>query len=191
MTTKSLKSILKILKLERPKASCCAYVFFAKEQRKKLQDEYPDDTFQDLSTKLGEMWKTLPEEEREYYEEMSLVDKIRFKEEKKVYKQQLYKRLLEALKDGTIEPNQVDTSILPAQKQPRAPLVFYSRYVRPMLRLQPDAEKNPGIAKPLNVMWNALNKHQRDPFNQMSNDDVARAREDRLIEQEIMTRLGK
>lgn len=189
-STKSLKSILKILKLKRPKASCCGYLFFAKEQRKKLRDQYPDDTFDDLSTKLGELWKTLPEEEREYYEEMSLVDKSRFKEEKSLYRQQLYERLLKALQDGTIQPNQIDKSILPTQKQARAPMVFYSRLVRPMLRLQSDAEKNPGIAKPLSVMWNALNEHQRIPFNQMSNEDVGRAREERLLEQEILARLG-
>ena len=189
--SKNLKPILKALKMEKPKASCCAYVFFAKEQRKRLQDQFPTEGFQDLSKKLGEMWKELPEEEREYYEELSLIDKSRFKEEKRVYRQQLYRRLSKALQDGILQPSQVDKSILPAQKQPRAPFMFFARHVRPMLRLQPDAEKSPGLGKPLSVMWNALNKIQRIPFDQMSQEDIERARQDRLQEQEILGKLSQ
>lgn len=187
--SRSAKPVLKVIKLEKPKASCCAYVFFAKDQRKRLQDEFPNEGFQDLSKRLGQMWQNLPEEEREYYEELSLIDKSRFKEEKRVYRQELYRRLCKALKDGTIVPSQVDKSILPPQKQPRAPFMFFTRHIRPMLQLQPDVDKSPGLGKHLSVMWNALNRIQRRPFEQMSKEDVERAREDRLQEQEILARI--
>ena len=189
--SRNLKPVLKVLKLEKPKASCCAYVFFAKDQRHKLQAEFPNESFQDLSKRLGQLWQNLSDEEREYYEELSLIDKSRFKEEKRVYRQQLYRRLSKALKDGLVQPSQVDKSILPTQKQPRAPFMFFARHVRPMLRLQPDADKSPGLGKPLSVMWNAMNKTQRRPFEQMSKEDVERAREDRLQEQEILARISQ
>ena len=184
MSTKNLKPILKALKLEKPKASCSAFVFFAKEMRKKLQDESPEKSFQDISTILGELWKNIPEEEREYYEELSKIDKSRFKEEKRIYRQELYRRLSKGLQDGTIQTSQVDKSILQTPKQPRPPFLFYARFARPMLKEHYEKDKSQ-LGKPLNVMWNSLNNQQRIPFNIMSEEDVQRAREDRLLEQEI------
>ncbi|OHT01598.1 HMG box family protein [Tritrichomonas foetus] len=192
LMSKNLKPVLKALKLEKPKASCSAFVFFAKDMRKKLQDENPENTFKDVSTKLGEMWKSLPEEDREYYEELSKIDKSRFKEEKRIYRQVLYQKLSKALQDGTIQPSQIDKSILPVPKQPRPPFMFYARHVRPMLKMHCEGEKaQAALGKPLSVMWNSLNNQQRIPFNIMSQEDVQRAREDRLQEQEIKAMLGQ
>ncbi|KAK8891891.1 hypothetical protein M9Y10_029113 [Tritrichomonas musculus] len=185
MTTKNIKTICKALKIEKPKASCSAFVFFAKEMRKKLQDESPNKRFQDISSILGELWKNLPDDEREYYEELSKIDKSRFKEEKKVYRQELYRRLSKGLQDGTIQPSQVDKSILQTPKQPRPPFLFFSRFARPMLKEHCENDKSQALGKPLSVMWNSLNNQQRIPFNIMSEEDVQRAREDRLLEQEI------
>lgn len=187
--SKPLKPVLKALKLEKPKASSSAFVFFGKEMRKVLQEQYPQESFKEISIRLGEQWKRLPETEREYYEELSLIDKSRYKEEKRLYRQQLYKRLYKALQDGTVQPSQIDKSTLPQQKYVRAPFMFYCRHVRPMLKTHIDNDKA-SIAKPLSVMWNSLNNQQRIPFNQLSQEDVERAREDRLQEQEILAMLS-
>ena len=178
---------MKILNLEKPKASCSAFVFFGKYQRKKLQEEFPNDTFQDISAKLGKLWNNLPEEEREYYEELSLIDKCRFKEEKRVYRQQLYSKLLKALHDGTIQPNQIDKSILMAKKQPKPPFMFYARHVKPMLKMHTDPSKTQLLSKPLSLMWNSLNTQQRIPFNNMSRENVEQLKEEHIQEQEILS----
>lgn len=183
--------MLKVLKLKKPKASCSAFLFFAKEMRKKLQDESPEKKFTDISPLLGELWKNLPEEEREYYEELSKIDKNRYEEEKTVYQQELYRRLSKGLQDGTIQPSQVDKSILQTPKQPRPPYIFYAQFVRPMLKDHYEKDKSQVLGKPLNVMWNSLNNQQRIPFNIMSQEDVQRAREDRLLEQEIRSMLDE
>jgi hypothetical protein len=44
--------------------------------------------------------------------------------------------------------------------------------------------------KPLSVMWNALNNHQRLPFIQLADEDRDRATEERLQEQEIRAMMG-
>jgi hypothetical protein len=186
---KSAKPVLKILHLQKPKASCSAFVFFAKDHRKRLQEEFPDDSFQDLSTKLGEAWKSLPADEREYYEELSLIDKCRFKEEKRVYRHLIYQQLSNALQNGSVSPDQVSLDILPPLKHPRASFVFFCRHMRPMLRLQADGEKS-SFVKPLSVMWNSLNNQQRIPFNQLAEEDLQRAREERILDQEIRTAIA-
>lgn len=188
MTSKN--AIPKALKSLKPKASSSAFLFFAKDMRKKLKDEDPNVEFQEISTKLGELWKTLPEEEHEYYEELSKIDKCRFKEEKRIYKQQLYGRILQGLQDGTIQPSQIDKSILQPPKQARPPYSFYSKFIRPMLKTHAENDSPQAMGKPLSVMWNSLNNQQRIPFILMSEEDVVRAREDRLFEQEIKSIIG-
>ena len=185
--TKTNKSILKALKLEKPKASCGAFVFFAKDMRKRLQDDGPENSFKDVSLRLAELWKGLSDDEREYYEELSQIDKSRFQEEKRIFRQQLYERLLKALKDGIIQPQQVDKSILPPVKQSRPAFIFFSRHVRPMLKSHCENDKAQSLGKALSVMWNSLNNQQRIPFSTMSEQDVQRAREERMMEQEIRT----
>jgi hypothetical protein len=183
---KPLKALLRILNLQKPKASCSAYVFFAKSHRKDLKREFPDEEFRDLSARLGEMWRSMPNEEREYYEELSMIDKIRFSEEKRVYRREVLKRLLKALESGMIQPSQVDKMILPQNKQPRPPFAFFSKIVRPMLPTAEESEDSQSFMKGLTVLWNALNNQQRIPFIQMSKDDVLRARGDRFLEQAVL-----
>jgi predicted RNase H-like HicB family nuclease len=177
-----LKQILKVLKLEKPKVSSSAFVFFAKDHRRVMQEDFPGSTFEDISRRLSEAWKLLCEEEREYYEELSLIDKSRFKEEKRVYRREFYSRLARAMHSGLLQPEQLDPSCFPPQKKARAPFVFYSMHVRPMLRVSGESDKSQSIIKPLTVMWNSLNSQQRIPFNQLAQEDLERVREDRLFE---------
>ena len=182
---KKLKPVLKTLKLEKPKASCSAFVFFAKDKRKEVTEKNKDVEFKDISSILGEMWKNLPAEEKEYYEELSLYDKCRFKEEKRMYRQQFYKRLSKALQDGSVQPSQLDLNIIPPTKQTRSAFMFFSRHVRPMLRAHGEYDKPQVIAKPLSIMWNSMNLSQRIPFVLMNTEDVERTREERLQNNEI------
>ncbi|EAY21403.1 HMG box family protein [Trichomonas vaginalis G3] len=188
-----IKQILKTLRLEKPKASCSPFVFFAKDKRKEVTESLKNQInegnkekmFQQVSAILGQMWKNVSPEEREYYEECSLYDKCRFKEEKRIYRQQFFKRLSEALQDGSIQPNQIDISIIPPIKHPRSAFMFFSRHIRPLLKVHGECDKPQAIGKPLSTMWNSLNESQRRPFVQLNIEDNERTQEDRLQSQEI------
>ena len=186
MYQKKLKPVLKTLKLEKPKASSSAYVFFAKYNRKLVTEENKNIEFKDISVILSDMWKNLPEEEKEYYEELSKCDKCRFKEEKRIYRQQFYQKLSKALEEGSIQPNQLDISMLPQTKQTRSAFMFFSRHVRPMLKAHGEYDRPQVIAKPLSIMWNSLNKYQRIPFSNMHQEDIERTREERLMNHEVL-----
>lgn len=173
------KKILDILKLEKPKKSCSAYVFFASEKR----SQYSDKKFDEISKKLSEDWNSLPEEEKEYYEELSEYDKCRYKEQKRQYSRLFYQRLAKAIQNGTISPSDVEIKYLPKIKT-RNSFAYFTRYMKPLLKVHGESDYNV-IAKPLSIMWNALNAHQRTPFNMMSRDDAERSREERLLYREI------
>jgi hypothetical protein len=178
----SLKQIHKVLKLEKPKASSSAYIFFCRDYRALFQAEAPDAPFEALSKRLSEGWKSFPDEERQYYEELSLADKIRFKEEKRVYRREFYGRLAQALHQGHLQRAQLDPSCFPPQKKARAPFVFYAMHVRPMLHLQGESDQSPATVRALTVMWNSLNSQQRMPFHRLAQEDLERVREQRLFE---------
>lgn len=47
-----------------------AYVNFCSKNRNKIKEEFPELTFGDLSKKLGEMWRSLSDVEKEFYTEV-------------------------------------------------------------------------------------------------------------------------
>ena len=184
------KSLHKLLKLEKPKASSCAYVFFQKDRRKQLQEEHPDESFINISARLGEEWKRISDEEREYYEELSLIDKSRFKEEKRIYREQLCTRLIKALHEGIISPDNVDKSLIPSIKPPKNQLNFFIKYTKPLVASKYPTDKIAQLSKPMNTAWNALNPVQRIPYADLAAEDTERSREEHFQEHEIYALLG-
>jgi hypothetical protein len=53
-----------------------AYIFYIQEMRPKLKAQDPSLSFADLSKKIGELWKGLPEDERAPYFEKANRRKI-------------------------------------------------------------------------------------------------------------------
>lgn len=68
-----------------PKRGLSAYMFFANEQRKNVQDENPGITFGQVGKVLGERWKALDEKQRRPYEAKAAADKKRYEDEKANY----------------------------------------------------------------------------------------------------------
>ena len=75
--------------------------------------------------------------------------------------------------------------MIPPGKQTRSSFMFFSRFIRPLLKLHDECDKPQTISKPLSVMWNSLNFHQKTPFNILSKEDVERTREERLLNHDI------
>ena len=47
------------------------YTTFVKETRKKVKDEHPEMSFQEISSEVGRLWKELPQEEKQKYNDMA------------------------------------------------------------------------------------------------------------------------
>lgn len=69
------------LKLSHPKKSLTAYTLFVKVKRKELQEKFPDATTPELMKEIGRQWKSITPDEKEWYQNMALKDKERYKKE--------------------------------------------------------------------------------------------------------------
>ena len=82
------KTNVKIKDPEKPKRGKSAFLFYCEEHREKLKKEFPLLTVKEIVSKLGNNWQDLKKnnkEEVKKYEEMSLNDRNRYKNEMKSY----------------------------------------------------------------------------------------------------------
>lgn len=68
--------------LFKPKSALTAYNYFTMDNRKRLHTEHPEMSFHDLSKHIGDMWMSLPKDEKDKYEAKHVADKVRYNAEK-------------------------------------------------------------------------------------------------------------
>jgi len=68
-----------------PKKPKNAFMFFANDKRESVKAKHPKFKTTEISTKLGEMWKSLSEAEKKPYEKQAENDKGRYEKEMKAY----------------------------------------------------------------------------------------------------------
>ena len=66
---------------QKPKKPLTGYFCFMNANRQQVKDNNPDDKVGDIAKKLGTMWKSMGEEEKKPYLEMSVKDKERYLKE--------------------------------------------------------------------------------------------------------------
>lgn len=64
-----------------PKRPLSAYVFFQRETRAEVLEDFPDATFGQVAQILGEWWRDCSAAERRKFENMAAKDKIRYQQE--------------------------------------------------------------------------------------------------------------
>lgn len=69
------------MKLSHPKKSLTAYTLFVKIKRKEFQEKWPDATTPDLMKEIGRQWKIITREDKDWYQNMALKDKDRYRRE--------------------------------------------------------------------------------------------------------------
>ncbi|HBS53639.1 MAG TPA: hypothetical protein DD806_06540 [Flavobacterium sp.] len=68
-----------------PKKGMSSYMFFFKENREKIKSQNPDAEFGEIGKLIGAAWKSLDEDQKAVYEEMSQQDKKRYKNDMAEY----------------------------------------------------------------------------------------------------------
>lgn len=82
------KNNVKIKDPEKPKRGKSAFLFFCDENRKKIKKKYPEMSVKEIVSKLGTDWQILKDsnsEEIDRYEQMSIKDRNRYKNEMRTY----------------------------------------------------------------------------------------------------------
>jgi hypothetical protein len=57
------------------------YMIFVQDRRKALADKHTGLSFRELGRKMGEMWATMPEEEKKKYNDLAMADRMRYRAE--------------------------------------------------------------------------------------------------------------
>lgn len=71
---------------KRPKKAISAYTNFVMRNRRALMEENPELSFQEVAKKLGAIWRSLTDKDKEDYVKEALKDKARYEREKKTWK---------------------------------------------------------------------------------------------------------
>ncbi|KAJ3020410.1 FACT complex subunit [Thoreauomyces humboldtii] len=69
-------------KKEGPKRGMTSFLYFSKDKRPEILADAPGLALPEVAKKLGELWKSVSQEEKAKYEEMAKVDKERYQDEK-------------------------------------------------------------------------------------------------------------
>jgi len=65
----------------KPKRAAPAFIFFANEWRQRVQKQFPELKFTEVSKKLGDIWKSVDKSERQRYEDLAAADLQRFNQD--------------------------------------------------------------------------------------------------------------
>ena len=62
------------------------FLFFSNEKRNQLRTEHPELKMTDISSKLGELWRSMSDDERAPYVEKSKEDRDRYKSQQNEFR---------------------------------------------------------------------------------------------------------
>lgn len=82
------KTNIKIKDPNKPKRGKSGFLYFCEENREKIKNEHPSISVKEVVSKLGQLWQYLKKtnkEEIKRYEELSVSDRIRYKNQMKEY----------------------------------------------------------------------------------------------------------
>ena len=82
------KTNIKIKDPNKPKRGKSGFLYFCEENRSKIKSQNPELSVKEIVSKLGQLWQYLKKtnkDEIKRYEDLSVSDRIRYKNEMKVY----------------------------------------------------------------------------------------------------------
>ncbi|KAI9256753.1 high mobility group box domain-containing protein [Helicostylum pulchrum] len=180
-------------KLKRPPN---AYLLFNRDMRRKLLKASPKMTVAEISKEVGDWWKALPDDKREYYvKEASMLKEEHLKKYPDfIYTRRSKAELAEAKKSSKLGRKSKSESVIDprgrkkkrhkhpfAPKHPMSAYLYYLASVYPKVSLEfPGSTVGP-ISKSISKTWHAMSNEERVPWKQKADSDKARyAREMRV-----------
>lgn len=186
-------------KKERLKRPPNAYLLFNRDTRHKLLESMPHLTVAEISKEIGERWKALSPDKRDYYmREASLLKKKHLNNHPNfIYTRRSKAELAEAgrhskahRKSQDSDPSAVGINGDPprdprgrkkkrhknptAPKHPMSGFLFYLSAVRPNIAQQHPGSTVGPISKMIAQQWRNMDKNEREPWNKKAEEDKKR-----------------
>lgn len=137
---------------DAPKRGMPAFMYFSNEMREKVKSENPVLKFTEIGKKLGEMWSSMSEEEKDPYNKRSKEDRERYMSEKKEYMSKQKPRV----------------------KRGKSAYIYFTMEKREIVSEANGDLSFGGVTAKLAEMWRALSDEDREPYLVKSKKDKER-----------------
>ena len=154
--TKTTKKAKKAKDPNKPKRGKSAYIFFCQDKRSEIKEDYPDMDPRQITSKLGEEWNAIKDDESatKKYVKLAAEDKQRYEEETKSYES-----------SSDLE-EEIKEKLIPTAKKARIPsgfTIFCKKYRKEYKEKYPNL-KPQDITKILSTTWKDLSKEDQAEY---------------------------
>jgi len=150
---------------DAPKGAKNAFIFFCNEKREEVKKENPEIKSNEITKKLGEMWKDVDEDNKNSYQQMAKDDKDRYAKEIKNYEP----------KDGFKNPKEKKSKKVKstAPKRAKNAYIFFCQENRQKV-MEEKKLNNSEIMTALGEMWKKMTDKKKKPYVDMAEKDKSR-----------------
>lgn len=151
-----------------PKKWNTSYIIFCGEQRDKIKKSNPNMSATEITTKLGELWKALPEKDKKKFEEASKKDKARYEKEMESYTPPPESESEEKGKRGRGKKERT------GPKRPLTAYMYFCQDKRNEIKTANPEMTGTTITAHLGSLWKDLSDEKKAPYEEMQAKDKAR-----------------
>ncbi len=156
-----------------PKKPLSAYTLFVVEVRNNVQRDNPHLSFKEVASKVGAMWRELPEHHKEKYQQLAEQDKVRYDREKEEWR-------IRAQNAPPEEDKQKRKKRKGAPKNNLSAYTYYIMDVRKDVQLNNPHMSFKEVAQHVGQMWRNLDVESRAIYTQKAESDKARYENDMI-----------
>jgi upstream-binding transcription factor len=150
---------------DAPKGAKNAFIFFCNDKREEIKKENPEMKSNEITKKLGEMWKDVDEDDKNSYQQMAKDDKERYAKEMENYEP----------KEGFKNPKEKKSKKVKstAPKRAKNAYIFFCQENRQKV-MEEKKLNNSEIMTVMGEMWKKMTDKKKKPYVDMAEKDKAR-----------------
>lgn len=142
---------------DAPKKAKSSYIFYCMDKRAELKNKDPSLSANQLTTKLGQMWKELSEKDKKKYEDLAKKDKERYSGEMSQYTPP-------PTSDDDATPSKKKKREQTGPKRPMSAYLYFCKDMREVLKKEkPELKANEATSE-IGARWKALSEEQKKPY---------------------------
>ena len=158
---------------DRPKRPLTGYMLFCRETRAKLREAQPNLSFSEVGKQLGEMWKSVPDDEKKRLNQIVSHEKEKYRHDMAEYRNK-HPQSSSDEDDKPQKKKRRKRKDANAPKRPLSAFFHFSAAKRPSLRSDNPGLKFGELGKILGEQWRALDPDTRAPYQRLAEADRIR-----------------
>jgi hypothetical protein len=148
--------------LNAPKRAKTSYIIFCVNKRQEISESNPNLSAKEIIQELGNMWRSLSDEEKIEYVTLSNKDKHRYEEEMKLY-----------VPTNKEQKTQKDKN-LSGPKKGLSAYIFFCKKIRDSVKKENPHLNTKEITSALGKKWMSLSEKEKEPYIKLAYEDKNR-----------------